>query len=161
MTRGLGLEVLSPEIQCLIMLDLDNAKDLFSLVRASARFYQVFRINKEIILSEVSRRQFSPSVRAEALFVVRLSELEHPLSREVAIEYNHTRGDIHRWLATTLSISMSTKLCKLARTIEYFTNDYAQNTLPILAQLGKCQDVKIAAVYDPVDTGMYKIILWT
>lgn len=73
MTDKMFLELLSVELQIQIMIQFDTIGTLHALICASPRLYQVFRVNKEQILSRVSRQLFHPTAVLDALSVARLS----------------------------------------------------------------------------------------
>ena len=82
MASTVSLELLSAELQIQIMTQLDTINALQAIVRTSPRLYQVFRINKEQILSRVARQCFHPTAVLEALIIARLSQWGHPVPKE-------------------------------------------------------------------------------
>ena len=150
------LEVLSPEIQQQILSKLDDIDALHALIRASPRLYQVFQLNKDTILSTIALNQFHPAVRPEALAVARLaqfqqqSDMDMQSRRDTAIKFCDTfPNQIYQWGKPDTLESVPTRLCKLARAIRFFIDDYTQNTLPILDQLGQSRDHEILSEYPP------------
>lgn len=149
MTSQSALELLSPELQRRILSELDSFESLYSIIRASPRLHQVFRLNKRTILSTVAFRQFDPATIRAALGIERLTEIEDPpFSRDTVLQYFSPAfdglDDYHR---SMLPLPVSTKLAKLDGTLRFFTNDYVQNTLPIVAEINKSERPAIKTVY--------------
>ena len=148
------LEIFAPELQLQILLNTDTPDELHALLQASPRLYQVFRLNKETVLSAVTRRQFHPAVIPDALFFANISQLEQPLPRDSVLEscrsYTNRLHD-----GTEISIPISTALCKLARNLSFFIQDYAQNSLPLMMDLGKSLDVDVLPEYQPQNPVSY------
>lgn len=148
MSEDCALELLSPELQQQILLRSENLDSLCALIRASPRFYQVFRLNKEIILSTIALCQYHPAVRSEAMAIAKLEQLPRQSKRETAVRFcDQFPNQIRRWCESNVPGPVSTDLCKLDRTVKFFINDYAQNTLPVLDQLGQSQDLEILPLY--------------
>ena len=150
------LEVLLPELQQRILVHLESLDTLYALIRASPRFLQVFRLNREKILSTVALGWFHPAVQPEAIAVAKLAHLQHQSQqdsqskRDTAADLCRTFPlEIHIWRETTNTGSFITHLCKLERVVRFFLADYLRNTLPILDQLGQSQDLDILPVYPP------------
>ena len=150
------LELLSPELQRLILLQLDSFEALHALILASPRFYQLFRINREIPISTIARRRVHRAAIWEALAIERLTQLEKPpFSRENVLRFfEFTPSDLDPSPNSILPLSVSTGVCKSDKTIQIFTDGYAENTLPVLAQLQSSKDASIRTqyrmnIYDP------------
>lgn len=140
------LEMFAPELQLRILSNVNTPGDLHALIRASPRLYQVFLHNKDTVLSAVARRQFHPAVISDALFFAKISQLEQPLSRETVLNLcKKYPGE--QYEGTVIPVPLSTALCKLARTVRFFIQDYARNTLPLMADLGKSLDVDVLPEY--------------
>ena len=149
MAATVPLELLSAELQIEIMKQMDTIDGLHAVICASPRLYQVFRINKEQILSRVARQCFHPTAVLEALSVARLSQWGRPLPRERAMAFLRTPPEERRRrLFATTPISQSISLCKLEKRVRFFAEDYARETLPILGKLAVSQDLPIATDYD-------------
>ncbi|KAL6713690.1 hypothetical protein ACLMJK_009155 [Lecanora helva] len=141
-----GRETLQPELQHQILLQAATPEDLFSLIRASPRLYQVFLLDKRRILCRVARHQFHPAVLPEIFTLVSLSEIEHPLCREAVIKYcQNDFAEIRSWQETDLTISQSATLCRLGGNLRFFIKDYAQSTLPLAKAQIQSQDFHITA----------------
>ena len=150
------LESLSPELQRLILLELDSFEALHALILASPRFYQLFKINREMVFSAIARRRFHRAAVWETLAIERLAQVEKPpYSRENVLRFfEFTPSDLDPPPNSILPLSVSTGLCKTDKVIQLFTTDYAENTLPILAQLQSSNTASIRTqyrmnIYDP------------
>ena len=150
------LELLSPELQRLILLQLDSFEALHALIVASPRFYQLFKINREIAFSTIARRRFHRAAIWEALAIERLAQVERPpYSRENVLRFfEFTPSDLDPPPNSILPLPISMGLCKTDKAIQVFTIDYAENTLPILAQLQSSNTAPIRTeyrtnIYDP------------
>ena len=151
------LELLSPELQEQILLQLECLDTLHAVIRASPRLYQVFRFNRETILSTIVLCQFHPAVQPEAMAIAKLEQTQRQSKRDIqsqrhtAVSFCETfPTHIHRWCETNVSGPVSTDLCRLDGTIKLFIDDYARNTLPILDQLGHSQDLEILPEYNHI-----------
>ncbi len=131
-----GLEALHPEIQELIISHLPTVQSLHSLIRASPRFYQVFRSHKKIALSRLLRRQFHAAVLSDALTVVQASQLERPRTREnvVAFLQGFPLKPERVESATSISLPDCIALCQLYRKLNFFINDLHQRSTVLLIQ---------------------------
>lgn len=150
------LSMLSPELQLQLLLEATTPQDLHALIRSSPRLFQVFKLNKQKILSAVSRRLFHPAVLPEALSFAKLSQLEQPLSRGTAEQFIDIDPEkLREWQKTMSSISESVALCQLASNLRFFNKDFARNTLPIMYDWGKSLDVTILPEYTAENPTMY------
>ncbi len=148
MAKMSALEMLAPELQFQILFNANTPDDLQALIQSSPRLYQVYLLNKDIILSAVARRQFHPAVIPDALFFAKMSQVEQPLSRDTVIEMCKAYpSELHE--ETTIPLPMSVALCKLASNVRFFINDYARNTLPIMEGLGQSLDFEVLPEYRP------------
>ena len=156
MAQGNALDGLEPELQREVLMHAKTPENLYSLIRASARLFQVFLLNKRRILSVVARRQFHPSVLPEALTFSKVSAFEQPLPRETAIQYiRMDPAEITRWQSTTSTVSESGALCKLARDVRFFIEDFARNTLPIAEGQSNSLDFEVVPEYWPENPVKY------
>ena len=156
------IESLSPELQQQILSQLKDLNTLSALIHASPRFYQVFRLNKDATLSMIALGQFHKAVRPEAVAVAKLTQLRlhsHPDTqywRDTAIDFCESfPKQIHVWCNSVALGSISPLLCKLARVVEFFIDDYTRNTLPVLDQLGQSQDLAIQSEYPPYSHNLH------
>ena len=144
-----ALDLLVPELQRRILLQLESFDTLYAFILASPRIHQVFRLNRKAVLSKIARRRFSPAAIRDVLAIEKLREIENPpFSRDTLLLF-FSEGfcgldEYHHFI---LPLPLLNKLVKLDRTIGFFTNDYAQNTLPILAQLNHPERPAIATEY--------------
>ena len=155
MAKDCALEVLSPELQLKIMLQVEDLEMLNSLIHASPRFYQVFRLNKNFVLSTIALKQFHPLVQPEAIAVANLAQFQYQsdgddISRRYTAEIfrqNASSPEKYAWNGLNASEPVSTDLCNLVKVVKFFVEDYTQNTL--LGQLGRSEDLEILPVYPP------------
>ena len=141
-----ALELLPPEIQLQILVNADNPNDLHALIQASPRLYQLYILNKNLVLSKVACRNIHSAVMTDALVVARISHLEKPLSRKAVIEVFETYpSELQE--SSVMTTPMSVTLCKLASNISFFVEDYARNTLPIMEGLGRSLDFEVLPSY--------------
>ncbi len=154
-----ALELLSPELQQKILLQSETLDNLYALIRSSPRFYQVFRLNRETTLSSIALCQFHPAVQSEAVAIAKLEQLQR-LSEQDAQSQRHIAmsfcdkfpTQIQQWCG---SGEVSVDLCKIDRTMKFFTSDYARSTLPILEQLGHSRDLEILSENRPYNHFSY------
>ena len=149
MTSQSALELLLPELQRRILSQTDSFESLYSLIRASPRLYQVFRLNKQITLSNLACRQFDPATIRAALGIEKLRQIEHPpFSRDTVLQFFNLEYDEPTdFPQPILPLPVSTNLRKLDGTIRFLTNDYVQNTLPIVTQLSSSEHPAIRTEY--------------
>ena len=154
MTEMNALEMLAPELQLKVLLNADTPEDLHALIQASPRLFHIFLLNKNIILAAVARRQFHPAVILDALFFAKIAQLEQPLPRDTVLDLCRTYpGDLHE--GTVLPIQLSVALCKLARNVKFFIEDYTRNTLPLMEDLGRSLAVDVLTEYRPENPVSY------
>lgn len=149
MIDAISRESLPVELQVHIMLQLDTIDALYALIRASPRLYQVFCINKENVLSRISRRLFHPTAILEALSIARLLQSGRPLPLETALAFLHTPlEERRRRLFAITPIPQSVSMCKLDKCIRFFIDDYVRSALPTLSQLALSQELPTATKSD-------------
>lgn len=148
MAKNSTIEMFAPELQVQILCNADTPGSLHSVIQASPRLYQVFLNNKTTVLSTVARRQFHPAVFSDALFFATISQLEQPLSRDTVLDlFESYPGELHEGVVLPLHLSVA--LCKLARNVRFFIEDYARNTLPLMEDLATSLEVDVLAEYRP------------
>ncbi len=137
MTCPSALELLLPELQRRILLQLESFNTLHALILASPRLYQVFRLNRKVVLSELARQRFDPTAIEAGLAIERLCQIEDPpFSRDTLLQFLEPSFDeLDSSHDPVLPLRVSTKLGKLDETLRFFIDDYARNTIPILTQL--------------------------
>ena len=146
-----ALELLLPELQRRILLQLESFDTLYALILASPRLYQVFRLNRKVVLSEVARQQFDPAAISTALAIERLYQIEDPpFSRDTLLQFLSSFDELDSSHDSVIPLPISTKMGKLDGTLRFFTDDYAQNTLPILTELKDLDRRTIRASYNQV-----------
>lgn len=136
-----GLESLHPELQVMVMLQIPEINTLYSLIRASPRFFQVFSSNKERIISALAVVQFHPDAFIDALDAIRASQIENVLSREPILQYLDAFMTDESFKTPILPLSTALPLCEMGVHISYFINDFKLRAIPILAQVGKPQSI--------------------
>ena len=154
MAEKRALETLAPELQLQILFSVDTPENLHALIQASPRLYQIFLHNKDAILSAVARRQFHSAVISDAMCFAKISQLEQSIPRETVLELCRTYpGEQNE--GTIIPIPISIALCKLARNVKFFIEDYARNTLPLMEELGRFGDVDVLPEYRPKNPVSY------
>ncbi len=68
------LELLPPELQCQILRNAPNMQALRALLRASPRYFQVYRTCREMVLSHIAKNQITPTVVPIALDALEMRE---------------------------------------------------------------------------------------
>ncbi|KAL8683417.1 MAG: hypothetical protein Q9224_006686, partial [Gallowayella concinna] len=132
-----SFETISPEVQAQIMRNLDSIPALFSLLRASPRYYQVFRSRKEYLLTQLAFNHFHPQITEDVMELATVFRFPRPADRQTVQDYLNER-DHHQLTQEQPSMALSTSipLCKIGRTITWFLEDYRQNSLELLSKLG-------------------------
>ncbi len=129
------MEALSPELQLIVLLNIEIPSTLYSLLRASPRFLRVFQNNKTNVLSRVATRQFHPAILTEVVQLANLYRLPHPVSRSTSLSFLENEWPMRDQRCENVqSISISACLCKLARMFDFFAHDFAISTLPIMSR---------------------------
>ncbi|KAI4114156.1 MAG: hypothetical protein LQ345_005017 [Seirophora villosa] len=142
------LESLQPELQTQIMRHLKSGQTLYSLLRASPRFYQVFLTRKEFLLAELARKQFGATFR-DAWDAVKVSQFPRPISTETADDFvgGFIHDDSHQQPIFPLSTSIA--LCNLGATVRWFVDDFWADCLDNIKRLGRLAGLRqVPAVLD-------------
>lgn len=94
-------------------------------------------------------RRFDHATIRAALGIERLCQIEDPpFSRDTVLQYFSPAFDeLNNYHQSTLPLPVSSNLAKLDGTLRFFTSDYVQRTLPILAELNKSERPAIRTVY--------------
>ena len=130
-----SLEMLQPETQSLIMCYLPSVTSLHSLLRASPRFYQVFRSRRGYHLTQLAiQYSWAP---ADAWDSVRASKLPKPCSHYDVEAFTQTFQDDEGYKAPILPIEISIPMIKLNSCVEWFISDFARDSLSNLSCLSK------------------------
>ncbi|KAL8847261.1 MAG: hypothetical protein Q9221_007685 [Calogaya cf. arnoldii] len=138
-----ALETLSPEVQAQIMRNISSVPALISLLRASPRFYQVFRNRKEYLLTQLAFNQFHPGIIDDVWTLAKACQVPQPVPP----------GGIHNFISDlalvdteheqhSIPTSIIAPLCKIGPTIEWFAEDYRQSSLRLLADVGTQMEIK-------------------
>ncbi|KAL8968359.1 MAG: hypothetical protein Q9197_004929 [Variospora fuerteventurae] len=129
--------MLQPELQLTIMRYACSTKSLFALLKASPRFYQVFRSRRDYVLTELARNLFPGSVFVDAWDTAKALQLPQPLTREISDDFidTFTRDNQHE--QPVLPLSISTSLCQLGQLIDWFVQDFWNDCLANLKRLGE------------------------
>ncbi|KAI4232935.1 MAG: hypothetical protein L6R40_007257 [Gallowayella cf. fulva] len=137
------LEALVPEIQVQIMRNVSSRQTLIALLRASPRFYQVFRTRKDYLLTQLAFSRFRPEIIHTVWSLAKTLQLPRPATRERV--YEHTSKNFYKYRAVavdedfqqpSITSAITIPLCRMGETIAWFVQDYRQSTLPLLTTLG-------------------------
>ncbi|KAL9117485.1 MAG: hypothetical protein Q9187_005977 [Circinaria calcarea] len=129
------LDGLAPELLNLILLQIPSIRDLHSLIQASAQCYRVFVLLKRRILSSLVHHVFSPDVLREAYHVVEASRFDtRGPPRQQVLQFVKTIEDdaLFDNLETLIPLPTSILLLQLHRSLDYFTHDFARQSIPAL-----------------------------
>ncbi|KAL8726885.1 MAG: hypothetical protein Q9166_006437 [cf. Caloplaca sp. 2 TL-2023] len=138
-----SLETLSPELQAQIMRNLGSVPVLFSLLHASPRLYQVFRSRREYLITQLTFNHFHPQLSDDVMELVSALQLARPADRQSVQEYLSKRDrDELDQEQPTMALSTTIPLCKIARTIAWFIQDYQRSSLDLLNKLGKDMELE-------------------
>ncbi|KAL8767353.1 MAG: hypothetical protein Q9209_006116 [Squamulea sp. 1 TL-2023] len=128
------------------MSKIDTIPALMSLLRASPRFYQVFRSRREYLVTQLALNHFHPQILDDVMGLASALQLSRPADRKSVHEYLSKPGSSqlhHR--PPAIALSAAVPFCKVAETISWFVEDYRHSTLELLAKLGKDMEL----VQDP------------
>ena len=134
------VELLQPETQTLIMSHISCATSLHALLRASPRFYQVFRSRREYHLTCLAVQQSSAA--ADSWDTVKASKLPKPPSRDATEAFTQDFQDDYGYKALILPTDKTIPMIRLNACVEWFIADFAQSSLPNLSRLGKFLDLQ-------------------
>ncbi|KAL8681433.1 MAG: hypothetical protein Q9186_002438 [Xanthomendoza sp. 1 TL-2023] len=138
-----SLEALLPELQAQIMRNINSVPDLLSLLRASPRFYQVFRTRKEYIVTQVAFNHFDPQIIDDVWNLAKAMQLPRPLE---GIRLHDFLEEIKMVstedLQPSIPLNIMAPLCKIGETIAWFVQDYHRSSLQLLTTLGNDMDLK-------------------
>ena len=126
-----SLDLLPPEIISLILQNVRHIKDLWALLHASPRLYQVFRTFREPIVVHVTRNQITPTILPFALraYDLRLRETQQHRQRhdstagKIPDEYQMNRIQE----STELSIQTAKPLLKFHHIVESFIAGFSEH----------------------------------
>ena len=126
------------------MCHIFSRKNLYSLLRASPRFYQVFKIRRDYHLTQLAVQH--SRAPANAWDTLRASQIRRPPSAEDIEHFLDTNWDNYELKAPVLPADTSISMISLNTCIEWFIFDFAQDSLANLNRL-----VKLASVDDMVN----------
>ncbi|KAG6986476.1 hypothetical protein G7Y79_00081g100710 [Physcia stellaris] len=132
-------ESLEPEVQSLIMCYISSATTLYSLIRASPRYFQVFRSRRDYQLTALAVRH---SLVPTNVWAVRASKLPTPQSREDVKVFTDTLDD-QGFNIPQLPPDLSMPMIRLNAHLEWFVADFAKESLAILARLGEMMNLHL------------------
>ncbi|KAM0804660.1 hypothetical protein BDR22DRAFT_817744 [Usnea florida] len=126
--EGNHFDRLSSELITPIMLELPTTKDLYSLIRASPKAFQVFLASKETILVSLMHQVIRPAAFIDALAAVQASQLKDlgPDRRAVLLfvrKYENKRQKAFGQDGQHYSLATAIALCQLYRSTQYFIKD--------------------------------------
>ena len=127
------LELLQPETQTLIMCHISTVASLFSLLRASPRFYQVFRSRREYHLTQLAGQLCSDP--ASAWHAIRASKLPRPPSLHDAENFTQTFQEDYDYNTPIMPLEMSIPLIRLGACVNWLIADFARDSLNNLTKL--------------------------
>ena len=139
------LHRLSAELIASILLELPTVKSLYSLIRASAKSYQVFLASKEKILVSLMLRTIAPTAFIDALAAVQASQLKEagPDRRTVLAflrNYENKRHRVVEHKHQRFSPGTAVSLCQLYRATQDFVKDLTSRSN---FYLRRCRDAII------------------
>ncbi|MCJ1252805.1 hypothetical protein MMC24_000611 [Lignoscripta atroalba] len=125
-----NLEKLSPELQALVLVQISSIQTLYSIIRASPQYYQVFRDLKERVLSAVLHRSLLPEVLSDALFTIEAScsNIRGSNRESILCFIGRFKTDpIPSPTTKTIPLPTSISLCQLHHTVDFFVRDFSRN----------------------------------
>ena len=140
MESKLRFEQLQPETQTVIMCHISSPSTLYSLLRASPRFYQVFISRREFHLTQLAISHSHAPANAWDTF--KASMIPKPPSREAVETFVRTFTEDDGYMAPVLSLEISVPMIKLGASVEWFIADFTRETLANLVALGKLKSLK-------------------
>ncbi|KAL8896050.1 MAG: hypothetical protein Q9192_003292 [Flavoplaca navasiana] len=121
---------------------VDSVPALFSLLRASPRFYQVFRSRREYHITQLAFNHFHPRISSDVMALVSALHLPQPVLRRHVHEYISKRDrDQLEKEQPSMDLPTTTSLCKIGARIAWFVDDYHTDSLRILDKLGSDMDL--------------------
>ncbi|KAL8922126.1 MAG: hypothetical protein Q9172_003700 [Xanthocarpia lactea] len=132
-----SLETLTPEVQAQIMRNIASVPTFISLLRASPRFYQVFRDRRNYLLTQLAFNQFHPDIHDDVWTLAKA--LQFPQPATIDDIYQQIRqfklvDDDYRH--ASIPAATIVPLCRIGPTIAWFVEHYRQSSLEVLANLG-------------------------
>lgn len=140
-----SLDGLPPELLTLILVQIPSARDLHSLIRASAQCYRIFVLSKKRVLSSLVHHVFLPDVLREAYHVVKASCFDARGGQmEQVVQFMETFDDDLPWDTpeALIPLSMSIQILQLHRSLDYFVQDFARRSIPALQNCALALDLE-------------------
>ncbi|KAL8798154.1 MAG: hypothetical protein Q9182_006905 [Xanthomendoza sp. 2 TL-2023] len=138
-----SLETLFPELQAEIMRNIDSVPTLLSLLRASPRFYQVFRTRKEYIVTQLAFNHFHPQIIYDVWNLAKGIQLQRPVEKFCLHGFlEEIRMVPDQDIQPSMPLKIMAPLCKVGKTIAWFVQDYYRNSLQPLTTLGIDMELK-------------------
>ncbi|KAL8868351.1 MAG: hypothetical protein Q9174_005050 [Haloplaca sp. 1 TL-2023] len=140
------IESLAPELQLEIMRNVD-IDSLYSLIRASPRFLQVFCSQKESLLTQIAFQQYHPSLANDLRKLGSASQIGPYPNEDQIQDYLLVIQKADFWQSPNAVPLESVATYRLSPIIAWFMNDYKTHTLAFLENLahrqGFSQDSKV------------------
>lgn len=136
---GSHLEMLPPELQTMIMSHVASSQSLYALIRASPGFYCAFLLSKQRILSALIHNMVHPEVLPDAMAAASPSGHEAPWpTREdiLALLHAYPNGRENFQLTELIPLSTCIMICRLHRSVEYFSRDFVERCAAFSEQHG-------------------------
>ncbi|KAL9582625.1 MAG: hypothetical protein Q9212_003185 [Teloschistes hypoglaucus] len=140
-----SMETLSPELQAQIMHHCQSFRSLYSLLQASPRFFQVFRSQKDVILSHLAYKQFHPALFEDIWTLAAASQIPQPPDNNSVYQFLNagryeTDGHVLAQCLQDLNrrqlrmpVPMIVALRRLATSLQWFIQDYKHHSISFLA----------------------------
>lgn len=130
------LDLLPPEVQCLILKSIPDMKTLRVLIGASPRYLQVFTTSRETILAHITCNQITPAVVSIALDALEQRERGRQRSDRTAV-LAFLKESRQKNLREPLEIPLevSKMLLQYHETVEYFISDFTINRLAVVESI--------------------------
>lgn len=133
------VEMLPPELQIMIMSYVASSQSLYSLIRASPGFYRASLLSKQRILSALIHNMVHPEVLPDAMAAASLSghEAPWPTSEDVlALLDTYPNGREKVQATELIPLSTCITICRLHRSVEYFSQDLVERCAAFSKQHG-------------------------
>lgn len=136
---GSHLEMLPPELQTMIMSHVASSQSLYALIRASPGFYRAFLLSKQRILSALIHNMVHPEILPDAMAAASLSGREAPwptCEDILALLDAYPNGREKFQLTELIPLSTCITICRLHRSVEYFSRDFVERCAAFSEQHG-------------------------
>lgn len=122
------LELLPPELQWRILKNVPNIKTLRALIRASPRYFQVYKISRKMTLPYVAWNQITPAIVPIALNALKRRDHKN-------VRSNHTGPFVFQSILTgphEISLETWERLVRFHEVVECFISSFTSNRLAAL-----------------------------